>query len=191
MRAKRTGMQLKLKSVKGFTLVELITAMALLSILIAGYFSLFFTGEQTYDVVYDGYKIQNEARIAMSYITVKIRQNDRIITIPPIPPAILPTEYNAVSIADTSGGITYMKIENDADNEYIYEHNGCLMTYRTTGDFTDTDAGSGEIIAEGLQNITMRYPGIGDTSRILVSVSYINGGKVQLLEETITLRAQP
>lgn len=191
MRAKRTGKQLKLKSVKGFTLVELITAMAIMSILIAGYFSLFFTGEQTYDVVYDGYKIQNEARIAMSYITVKIRQNDRIITIPPVPPAVLPTEYNAVSIADTDGGITYMKVEDGTENEYIYGHNGCLMAFKTTGDFYDSDAGSGEIIAEGLQNITLGYPGIGDTSRILVSISYINGGKVQLLEETITLRAQP
>lgn len=183
MRAKRTGMQLKLKSVKGFTLVELITAMALLSILIAGYFSLFFTGEQTYDVVYDGYKIQNEARIAMSYITVKIRQNDRVITVP--------SDHHSVSIADTAGGITYMKVEKSTENEYIYGHNGCLMTYRTTGDFFDDDADSGEIIADGLQSITFGYPGIGDTSRILVSISYVNGGKVQLLEEAIALRAQP
>lgn len=184
MRAKRTGMQLKLKSVKGFTLVELITAMALLSILIAGYFSLFFTGGQTYDVVYDGYKVQNEARIAMSYITVKIRQNDRVIT--------TPTEHNAVSIEDTVGGVTYMRVEGDgADNEYIYEHNGRLMTFTAAGDFTDADIGSGDVIAEGLQNITMEYPGIGDTSRIIVKISYISSSSVQLLEETIVLRAQP
>jgi prepilin-type N-terminal cleavage/methylation domain-containing protein len=191
MRAKRTGMKLKVKNENGFTLVELITAMAIMSILIAGYFSLFFAGEQTYDVVYDGYKIQNEARVAMSYITVKIRQNDRLITIPPIPPAVLPTEYNAVSVADTSGGISYMKVEYGTENEYVYGHNGRLMAFKTTGDFFDSDAGSGDIIAEGLQSITFGYPGIGDTSRILVSISYVNGGMVQLLEETISLRSQP
>ena len=152
MGAKKSTIRLKLKSVKGFTLVELITAMALLSILIAGYFTVF-TGGQTYDVVYDGYKVQNEARIAMSYITVKIRQNDRVIT--------TPTEHNAVSIEDTVGGVTYMRVEGDgADNEYIYEHNGRLMTFTAAGDFTDADIGSGDVIAEGLQTLRWNIPAL-------------------------------
>lgn len=173
----------QLKSAKGFTLIELITAMALMSILIAGYFSLFFAGGKTYDVIYDNYKTQNEARIAMSFITVKIRQNDRVVTDPDTG-----VRNNAVLLDSTDSGVPYMRVDiSESTTEYIYAQDGSLMVAE---DLADIDDGNGRIIAEGLNSIVIRYPSVTDMTKIEVIITYNEEGRDRI-EQTISLRAQP
>lgn len=177
-----------LKGKKGFTLVELIIAMAVFSIVMVAYSSLFLTGSKTYGLVYDGYKAQNEARIAMSFITVKIRKNDRLIT--PDPVADPNYECNAVSIVELLPSGKYMQIVGDTTTEYIYAHStGGATSLIVTEDAGQVFTGSGDIIAEGLAGITMDYIDITDTNKIVVEIGY-NNGVTSRIEETILLRSQ-
>ncbi len=174
-----------MKDQKGLTLVELITAMAVMSILTVAYFSLFFACGNTYDVVYDGYKAQNEARIAMSFLTVKIRQNDKII-IDPDPAS--PVERNAVILRDDMLGRKYMRIDGDTV-EFIYPFDtGTGKSLIITDTESDLFTGSGRLVAERLRDIIMEYDPV-DNNKIVVTISYENGG-IDTIEETIALRAK-
>ncbi|MEA4901304.1 DUF4860 domain-containing protein [Desulfitobacterium sp.] len=61
---------------KGFTLIELIVVLAIMGIMGGMLVSMIHTGAITYRSTYDMADAQNDARVAMSYLTVKIRQND-------------------------------------------------------------------------------------------------------------------
>lgn len=170
--------------VKGFTLIELIVAMAVMSLLVAACFSLFFTGQSTYGGIYGDYQHQNEARIAMSYLNVKIRQNDYI----------LPTGSHSVTVVEESvSGKKYLRVfvGPDADDfDYIYEDvHGAL---RITQDITKAEAFADDqvLIAERLEGISISSPetepGVYDRSTINIEIGYGGGKK---LSETIILRS--
>lgn len=172
----------KLNSIKGFTLTELITAMAVMGILTAAYFSLFFFGDKTYDAVYDDSRTQNEARIAISFLSVKIRQNDKLIQESPADPD---SWRNAVAIK-VHDGKNYMQVDSDTGKEYIYFLGSCLYE---TDDISKLFTSNGSVVAEGLNSVTMDYPSETDQTKIKLSVRYNDGeGKI---EETIGLMAQP
>lgn len=61
---------------KGFTLIELIVVLAIMGIMGSMLVSMMHTGAMTFRSTYDTADAQNDARVAMSYLTVKIRQND-------------------------------------------------------------------------------------------------------------------
>jgi len=175
------------KSQKGMTLVELIMAMAIMSILMATYYSLFFTGNRHYEYVHDSYKKQNEARIAMSYITTRIRQNDVLL------------DDHAVSIG-TAGSMQWLSIESeDADRdpqyEYIYGYTGPggdmrLMSIVTEEeDFGSVELDRGNVIADGLINIGFSSTVQNDNTCITIEIKYDSTEKGRF-EETIVLRAK-
>lgn len=176
------------QSQKGFTLIELIVAMAIMSILLTMYFSLFFAGGKQYEYVHDSYKKQNEARIAMSFITTKIRQNDALVT---------GTETHAVSVWPSGSG-TYLKIESiDADGdpayEYIYgysaEGSNLQLRYkiRDDEDFDFDDDGS--VIADNLYSIEFGSEDVDGNTCINIVIKYDSTEKGKY-EETIVLRAK-
>lgn len=176
------------QSQKGFTLIELIVAMAIMSILLTMYFSLFFAGGKQYEFVYDSYRKQNEARIAMSFITTKIRQNDALVT---------GTETHAVSVWPSGSG-TYLKIESiDADGdpayEYIYgysaEGSNLQLRYkiRDDEDFDFDDDGS--VIADNLYSIEFGSEDVDGNTCINIVIKYDSTEKGKY-EETIVLRAK-
>lgn len=64
------------KGTHGYTLVELITVLAIMGILGTMLVSMLNTGVQFYRTANSAMDSQNNARLAIAYITVKIRQND-------------------------------------------------------------------------------------------------------------------
>ena len=178
------------KSQKGMTLVELIMAMAIMSILMATYYSLFFTGNRQYEYVYDSYERQNEARIAMSYITTRIRQNDMLVP---------GTERHAVSIG-TAGSTQCLKIESknadgDPQYEHIYGYTGPggdmrLMSVVTReADIDSVELDSGNVIADGLSGIVFSSTVRNGNTCIIIEIKYDSTEKGRF-EETILLRAK-
>lgn len=178
------------KSQKGLTLIELILAMAVMSVLMASYYSLFFTGGKQYEYVYDSYKRQNEARIAMSYITTRIRQNDILLDGP---------ERHAVSVG-TTGSMHWLRIESkdtdgDPHYEYIYGYTGPdgdmrLMSINTEEpDISSVELDSGNVIADGLSGIVFSSTVQNDNTCITIEIKYDSTEKGRF-EETMVLRAK-
>ena len=178
------------KSKKGLTLVELILAMAIMSILMAAYYSLFFTGNRHYEYVHDSYRKQNEARIAMSYVTTRIRQNDVLLDGP---------ERHAVSIA-TSGSRQWLRIESkDADGKQQYEHiygytgpggDMRLMSVVTReADIGSDELADGTVIADNLSGIEFSWMTQNDNTCITIEIKYDSTEKGRF-EETMVLRAK-
>ena len=178
------------KSKKGLTLVELILAMAIMSILMAAYYSLFFTGNRHYEYVHDSYRKQNEARIAMSYVTTRIRQNDMLVP---------GTERHAVSIG-TAGSTQCLKIESkDADGnkqyEHIYGYTGPggdmrLMSVVTReADIDSVELDRGTVIADSLSGIEFSWMTQNDNTCITIEIKYDSTEKGRF-EETMVLRAK-
>ncbi len=168
MRIKRAAITEYCESKKGFTLIELIVALAVMSVLVTACYSLFFAGQRTYATIYDNSQQQHEARIAMSYLNVKIRQNDSII----------PSGDHSVSVVTVSGK-NYLQVIGSLTEYIYYDGAGAL---RVTQDSTKIfDAGE-TMIAEGLDNVNINSP---DTSTIDIEILYGGGNE---LTETIVLR---
>jgi prepilin-type N-terminal cleavage/methylation domain-containing protein len=170
---------------KGFTLVELIVAMAVMSLLVTACFSLFYTGQNTYGGIYGKYQHQNEARIAMSYLNVKIRQND----------FVLPSGEYAVQVMTSPNppGKKYLRVfigPGDDDFDYIYEDtNGALSLTQNQAD-AEEYKNNQTLIADRLEGISISSPliepGVYDKSIINIEIEYGSGNK---LTETIKLRS--
>lgn len=188
MKSKAESIKKRVQSEKGFTLIELIVAMAIMSILLTMYFSLFFAGGKQYEFVYDSYRKQNEARIAMSFITTKIRQNDALVT---------GTETHAVSVWPSDSG-PYLRIESLDDEgnpvyEFIYGYNASgsnlqLMSKIMYGEDIDSDAG-GSVIADNLYSIEFGSEDVDGNTCINIVIKYDSTEKGKY-EETIVLRAK-
>lgn len=160
---------------KGFTLVEMIVSLAVMSILISMYFSLFFAGGKNYEYIYNSYRSQNEARIAMSYITVKIRQNDYITT----------SETASVKV-DSDGLGTWLEVleRDDAGSttlKYIYCLGGRLME----SSVQKWDV-SGIVIAEGLDMLSFSSDDDEGSTCISILIKYDNSSRE--IKESIMLR---
>jgi len=178
------------KNRTGLTLIELILAMAIMSILMTLYYSLFFTGGRQYEYVYDSYKRQNEARIAMSYITTRIRQNDILLDGP---------ERHAVSVG-TTGSMHWLRIESkdtdgDPHYEYIYGYTGPdgdmrLMSINTEEpDISSVELDRGTVIADSLSGIEFSWMTQNDNTCITIEIKYDSTEKGRF-EETMVLRAK-
>ncbi|MDR3543324.1 MAG: DUF4860 domain-containing protein [Desulfosporosinus sp.] len=130
---------MKIKNTKGFTIVELLVAMAIFAILGTMLLTMMNTGANLYRNANATMDAQSNARIAMSYITVKIRQNDVL---------------NQIYIDNTSYPPLKVLTINDAANPgntfWIYIDNGKLREQygNTVTGFDDVNLGSGEEIAD-------------------------------------------
>jgi prepilin-type N-terminal cleavage/methylation domain-containing protein len=71
-----------LKKSKGFTLVELIVTLVILSIVLAAAFSFFIFGNKTYNRGINQYSVQSNIRLASDYITKEIRYATQIEVLP-------------------------------------------------------------------------------------------------------------
>jgi type II secretory pathway pseudopilin PulG len=61
---------------KGYTLVELLLVMMLLLVFGVTIFTLIYSGSETYQRISRNRSIESDARIALSYLNVKLRQHD-------------------------------------------------------------------------------------------------------------------
>jgi type II secretory pathway pseudopilin PulG len=61
---------------KGYTLVELLLVMMLLLVFGVTIFTLIYSGSETYQRISNNRNAESDARIALSYLNVKLRQHD-------------------------------------------------------------------------------------------------------------------
>jgi len=64
------------KDNKGYSLVELVLVMMLLLLFGVTIFTLIFSGSDTYQRINENQSTESDVRIALSYLNLKIRQND-------------------------------------------------------------------------------------------------------------------
>ncbi len=181
-----------INSEKGFTLIELIMAMAIMSILLTMYYSLFFSGGKQYEFVHDSYQKQNEARIAMSYITTKIRQNDLIL------PGTNTHAVSVQSIGSPPNERKYLRIESIAEDdtleyENIYEYyvagsdTKLMSLVKNEVDFNFESDGS--VIADSLYDISFDSREEDGSTCIEIIILYDSSDNGRF-EETVVLRAK-
>lgn len=132
---------------KGYTLIELITVMAILGILGTVLVSIMSSGGHFYKNTNEVMDAQSNVRLATSYLTVKIRQNDI---------------SNGIAVDDSSYAVPVLAIKDAGNPGYtfwIYFDSGKLREqYRNdvTG-FDDMSLGSGEEIADISNFSTYKY----------------------------------
>ena len=146
------------KNTRGYTLIELVVVMAIMAILGTMLITMMNTGTNLYRNANAVMDAQSNARLAMSYITVKIRQND----ISKINGNGI--YVNGIYVDSTSYRVTILTI-NDAANPgnafWIYFDSGSNKLREQYGNnvtgFNDTSLGSGEEIADISSFSTYKY----------------------------------
>ncbi len=157
---------------QGNSLIELIVVMAMLGLLGGVLVSLIATGGNIYQKVSANSDAQIEARMALSYVTVKLRQND-------VKNGVSLPNTNVIRIQKATPSTGYWEIKSGTlpdGTAALIEDNYDVATNTTV---TST-------IAEGV-TFTAKF-GTGETSRQLtLTIVYSNGAKN--LDEIITLRS--
>lgn len=172
-------------SSKGFTLIEVITTLAIMGILMSMLYSLFFSGAKTYEISYDSYRSQNEARIAMSFITVKIRQNDSL------------SDKDGAMIHDISVeqeeeslGRKCLKVSDGTTEQFIYKLGGANgYDLMVSGVPFESVEDGGSVVAEDLSDIIFSTSTTATGAESIEIVIRYNDGQDEL-KETITLRTE-
>jgi|LSQX01.1.fsa_nt_gb prepilin-type N-terminal cleavage/methylation domain-containing protein len=170
MKTKRSNTSEYIRSTKGFTMIELVISLAIMSLLVSTCITLFTAGQRTYQSIYDDYQLQSEARIAISYLDVKIRQNDCM--------AISGNRHSVRVVEDVATSKYYLEVEGDTSSEYIYDDgNGTLRVTDDLSKIFDIDQ---TMIAGGFDSISISSPEIApgeiDPSIINIEIEY-NGSK--------------
>ncbi len=177
MKSNKANLRKYFVGTKGFTMVELIVAMAVMSLLVTACFSLFYTGQSTYGGIYGNYQHQNEARIAMSYLNVKIRQND----------FILPSGEYAVQVVTSPNppGKKYLRVFTGPDTDdfdYIYVDNDGALRLTQDQTYAEEYRNDQILIADKLESISISSP---DTDQSIINIEIKYGGGIKLTESII------
>ncbi len=161
----------------GYSLIELIIVMAMIAILGTTLVALVSTGGNQYKRIHQNFTAENEARIALSYISVKLHQHDELVT---------DTEH-AVTVESSS----ILRIHDTQVSPNVWqriEMIGDKLMESSYGSIPPNDPiGSPSVISEGLSNIVFSSDMTG--RKIGIDISYLVGSEVKHLTQTIHLRA--
>ena len=157
----------------GNSLIELIVVMAMLGLLGGVLISLIATGGSIYQKVNENSDAQIEARLALSYITVKVRQND-------VKDGVTVPTSNVIRILKPAPDIGYWDIYSVVDGD------GKSNLVEDDYDGVPTHLPVTSIIAENVA-LTASMSTVELANQISLSLSYSNGTKN--LNEIITLRS--
>lgn len=118
----------KIKSSRGYNTIEMLLVMLLLCLFGVAIFSLIVTGTQTYDRINTTRVAQEDARTAISYVEIRLRQND--------------IEQQISMVENAVAGEKALKIhspfvEGDV-NTWIFFHEGSLYECITSGEALPT-----------------------------------------------------
>ena len=128
---------MKKKNTKGFTLVELMVVMAIMGILGTMLVMMMNAGGHIYSNANATMEEQSNARLAMSYITMRIRQNDVSNHIDVANVIVDSTSYSAITIIDSSNPNNTYWIYLDSVRKKLMEVNV------TTGSTSTSITGAG------------------------------------------------
>lgn len=163
-----------LKGTQGYTLVELITVLAIMGILGTMLGSMLNTGVQFYRTSYSTMDNQNNARLGIAFITVKIRQND------------VANGISVVSLLDSSSNpVQVLKIKDASTPGNIF----WIYFDRTTGKLREQIGTSfNPVLANGTEITDLSYFNIVKTGANLSFIVKSLDGSVDLTQD-ITLRS--
>ncbi len=174
---------------KGFTLIELIVGMAVMGILTVMLLYVFTAGRNSYQTLNDSSKAENEARIAMSYLTTQIRQNDAVTT------SGGGIDVHNVKVIPARSLIpVHLQVTDGTDVRHIYavaSGSACELRESASESWYTDNAAS--VIAEGLYRVTFTTRGaISGNTVVGIAIEYRSGrnSDIKKLEESITLRAE-
>lgn len=161
----------KRKKRPGFTLIELLISLLLFSIVGLILMQYLLTGSTLYKKVYTTYNASSEARIGLSYITVKIRESDI---------------RNGIDIVDNK---LIFKDEAGDEVNLIYFENGKLLEQKT-GASAKTVAEVANFIPE-FEEFSMNKNGLETKKkRIVLKIEYIDAeNKTITLEDKISTKS--
>ena len=138
-----------LKSNRGFTLVEVIVALAILGIVVSTAFSFMGFSRRTLSVSNSQYDIQNDIRLASSYISSETR---------------FATELSIVPYSDVSSGMN----SHIAQYSYFYINDGALNQAKYINSATYEEHTYGSTISSELNKSFFQSVGT-DTLRIMLT----------------------
>lgn len=177
-------MEGKVRTIKdggGYSLIELIISMAIIALLGSALFTMISSGGRSYQRIQKNYTSQNDARVALSYVTVKIRQNDRVYVDPAgVITSGISVSGNIIRITDPSHTDMYW---------WIYRQGEKLMEQYGNG----MAAGGGTEIAAitgfTAEQLTRAAP--EDPLKLKIAIEYDDGSGAPYkeLNEIISLRA--
>ena len=167
-------MQKFIKDESGNTLVELIMVMVLMVFFGFTIFTLIQAGSHTEQRIIDNKNAQVDARIALSYITVRVRKNDSVGRI-----EIMPVEHTG-----EDGILIRHRTFEDEYDRWIYFSDGKLRECITNPDEQPDDDLS-DVIVE-IDNFTVSYD--GDKNALNASIEYEYGEGIETMNAFINLR---
>ena len=174
-----------LGSESGFSVVELLIALTLMAFLSASLLTVISAGGAAFKNVLDVKTAQSEARIAISYITVKLRQNSSSGKVSIIPSDSMTNSRNVIKIDATNG-------DSAGDSYFIYFEEspyggpGRLVEKSSGSPLVDDPKGA-EKIAE-IADFSVAYAN-DDMTAITVTVSCDAPNERITRDVTIVLRS--
>lgn len=165
-----------MNNTRGSTMVELVMVMLLLALFGVTTYTLVHSGTQTQARILQEKDAQTEARIVLSYIKVKLRQNDASGKISVEKAEI--TGKDAIVIKD--------RTEDYAYDTWIFCHDGMLLECLMPPDEQPTELSS-FYIADAEKLDTTFDP---DSGAITNTLYYYSNGSLQNISETVYLRSQ-
>ena len=176
------------KKQRGYTLIELIIVMAIFAIVGSLIVTLMRSGGKFNEGVQRNAEAQNSARIAMSYINVKIRQND---SLPTQTQEIIDSgiKNNVWVVGDElliyQGEYLKWKIYFDPSKQTLYED-----TYDAHGlpESTNEISASNAPDGSGINDVEFYYSEHDNTNTIQIVVKYNDNVAAREIVQTISLR---
>ena len=99
------GMRENFSDQSGFSIIELLIALTLMAFLATSLLTIITAGGDAFSRVLDEKTAQSEARIAISYITVKLRQHSSRGLVSVVPSDSLSDNRNVLKIEGGAGGV--------------------------------------------------------------------------------------
>ena len=169
----------------GFSVIELLIALTLMAFMATSLLTIISTGSGAFQRVLDDKNAQSEARIALSYITVKLRQNSSLGRVSIVPSDSLTNARGVLKIEKDGGGPA-------GDSYFIYFEEagaggtGRLVEKNSAMPRVDDPAGASKIA--DIADFSISYANEEQTV-INISVSCDAPGDRIVRDVSITLRA--
>ena len=175
----------------GFSVIELLIALTLMALLGGSLLTMISTGSSVFGRIFDEKDAQSEARIALSYVTVKLRQNGRPGTVSLIDSG---SPYNRRTVlkidrtpdidSDDCYYIYFVEAESGVDAPAGMGGRLCEKTANTP----DVEHSEGTFLIANIRDFDIAYAD-ETKSQIKVSVYYGTEDSRREMSTIITLRA--